>query len=194
MSRRHKEPGFLRTAGSGLALSIIGAALVASLELVAGPELAVKLAIAVLGSGSVGIALRHSRVSSGRIVAAPLWLGVAIGIWLTPLPIAAYVGSHVLLAWLVRAALRYTSIVAALVYLGVSMLACAVAAWAALRTGSPLLAFWCFFLVQALDAAIPDSPWRRAGKQHTHPRSGDRFEEAHRAAEAALGALESRTQ
>ena len=65
------------------------------------------------------------------------------------------------------------------------------AVWAATETGSPFLSIWSFFLVQALFVAIPV----RVGGNHREPQPEDhhdeRFERAHRAAQAALRRLSS---
>jgi hypothetical protein len=75
----------------------------------------------------------------------------------------------------------------ALADLGLSVLGTAFAVWAAQRSGTAWLAFWCFFLAQAFFVLIPSSLSARAGKP---AREADQaFNRAHRAAEAAVRRL-----
>ena len=99
---------------------------------------------------------------------------------------------HIGLIWLVRSLYFYASVVSALTDLGLSGLALAAAVWAVTHTGSLFLAIWCFFLVQALFVAIPHALSGKAapGIQPAADRD-DRFERAHRAAEAAVRKLSS---
>ena len=75
--------------------------------------------------------------------------------WLAGVPLVGYVLIHVGLLWLVRSLYFYSGVLPALLDLGLSALGLAFAVWAAGRSGSPLLALWCFFLVQALHVCIP---------------------------------------
>ena len=66
----------------------------------------------------------------------------------------------------------------------------AAAVWAARQSGSFALSLWCFFLVQALYAAIP-ARFPGEGGSTADAVPEDRFQRAHRAAEAALRSLHS---
>ena len=78
------------------------------------------------------------------------------------LPLAAYVLVHVGLVWLVRSLYYYSGVLPALADLGLSVLGAAFAVWAAQRSGTAWLAFWCFFLAQAFFVLIPAPLGRRA--------------------------------
>jgi hypothetical protein len=181
---------FVREALTGLVLSALGAALAASLTLLGGPVTASKLAIAAMSLGYTTFCL--ARIRSGRILAAVIWLTAAIAAWLSPLSLAAYGAAHVGLLWLIRASCTYSSLLSAVADLGLSLLGVVLAAWAWVRTGSPFLAGWCFFLTLAMHAWIPDSVAARNRQSPGADDARDRFEEAHRAAQAALARLASK--
>ena len=80
----------------------------------------------------------------------------------------------------------YTSLVSCVIDLFFSLVSLGAAIWAAQHTGSVFLSFWCFFLAQSLWSVIPiDMKDRR----HTPTATDDKFQEAYRVAEAALGKL-----
>jgi hypothetical protein len=72
----------------------------------------------------------------------------------------------------------------ALLDLGLSALGLAFAVWAASRSGSPLLALWCFFLVQALHVCVPAVLAEKTAAPANDEEQA--FNRAHRAAEAAV--------
>ncbi len=57
--------------------------------------------------------------------------------------------------WLIRSLYFYDSVLSALVDLGLTGVALVTAIWAWLASNNLFLAFWCFFLVQALFVLIP---------------------------------------
>ena len=75
--------------------------------------------------------------------------------------------------------------------IGLNGLALSGAIWAAVQSGSLFLSIWSFFLVQALFVGIPSSISRRPGSKAAGPDPEDRFQRAHRVAEAALRKLSS---
>jgi hypothetical protein len=77
---------------------------------------------------------------------AVCWLVVAVGAH-GGLPLAAYVLVHVGMIWLVRSLYYYSGVHPRSRTSGLSVLGVACSpVWAAQRTGSAWLAFWCFFL------------------------------------------------
>ena len=179
--------------GAGLAaafvLSACGDALLAALSPWLGSPTALRAVVALLGLAYALYAMGRSGERVGRITTIVCWLGIATAAWLLELPLAGYVLAHVGLAWLVRSLYYYSGLLPALADLGVSVLGAAFAVWAAQRSGSAWLAFWCFFLVQAFHALIPASLTRAGGS--TPP--DDAFARAHRAAEAAVRRLSSQS-
>src|SRR5262249_44593702 len=93
--------------------------------------------------------------------------------------------------WLLRCWCRYTSPAAALADGALGLFAIAAASVTALHSHSVFLAFWSFFLVQALFVLIPETLQPRIAA--TDPDDEDRFDQAHRSAEAALRRLTART-
>jgi len=67
------------------------------------------------------------------------------------------------------------------------VLGAAFAVWAAQRSGSALLAFWCFFLVQAFHVLLPASIAAPGGERVAD--ADLRFNRANAAAEAAIRRL-----
>ena len=86
-----------------------------------------------------------------------------------------------------RSLYYHSSVIPALMDLGLSGLGLAAGIWALVQSGSFFLGFWCFFLVQALFVAIPNSMQRNSKEPEWG--SDDAFHRAHRTAEAALRRL-----
>jgi hypothetical protein len=185
--RPRQTPSFGHGIGAALALSLTGAAVLAALTPLVGLGTALRAVIALLGLAYVLYVLGRSGERVGRITTIVLWVLVAVGAWFAALPFVAYVLIHVGMVWLVRSLYFYSGVLPALADLGLSALGIAFAAWAASRSGSPLLALWCFFLVQALHVLIP-TVIAANGEQPPGPDTdGDRgFNRAQQAAEAAI--------
>ena len=182
-------PSFGHGLGAALVLSICGAAVLAALSPWLGGAAALRTVIALLGFAYVLYVIGRSGERVGRITTIACWCVVASTAWFVGLPLVAYVLVHVGLVWLVRSLYHYSGLMPALVDLGLSLLGVAFATWAAQRSGSPWLAFWCFFLVQAFHALIPATLAQRNGA--TADDREDVFHRAHRAAESAVRRLSS---
>jgi hypothetical protein len=190
MTARGKLPSFWHGVGAALVLSLSGAALLGALTPMIGPISAFRAVIALLGLAYLLYLLGRSAERIGRVTTITLWLLATAVLWFVEPPLTAYVLAQVGMIWLVRCLYFYSSLLPALADLGLSVLGAAFAAWAASRSGSGLLALWCFFLAQAFFVALPAALDARA-----EPRPGARddddvaFDRAHRAAEAALRRL-----
>jgi hypothetical protein len=185
------RPTFFEGVGVGLAASLSGAALFSALTSWFAPGLAMRLLIAALGIAYILYLLRRSRERVGRVVVIAVWL-VAAGIigFLQP-PLILYVALHIGLIWLIRSLYFYHSALASLADLGLTGLALAAAVWALTTTASLLLGLWCFFLVQALFVSIPGNLPRKPLAVPSAAVGEDRFQHAHRVAQAALRKLAS---
>ena len=171
--------------------SLGGAGLVAVMTLVLAGDIALRLVVAGLGLVYVIYLMRRSRERTGRITTLAAWTVAAAGTWILAPPLPLYVVIHAGLVWLIRSLYHHSSVLSALTDLGLTGLGLAAALWAGLETGSVFAAIWCFFLVQALFTAIPRC-WRRPARGPDPAAvEEDRFERAHRAAEAALRKLSS---
>jgi hypothetical protein len=176
------------TLGLGLAIAFVlalcGASVLAALTPFVGAGTALRAVVALLGFTYLLYVLGKSGERAGRVTTVVVWAAAAALTWISGVPLVGYVLIHVGLLWLVRSLYFYSGILPAIVDLGLSLLAIAFAVWAAGRSGSALLAFWCFFLVHAFHVLIPSALFGD-GKQ----RAGDEdvaFNRAHRAAEAAV--------
>lgn len=187
MKARSTPPSLALGLGVGLALSLAGAALLAVVSPLFGAAFAARLTVALLGLAYALYVLGKSGERVGRLTTIALWTIAAAGAWLTGLPFVAYVLVHVGLVWLVRSLYFYSGVLSALADLGLSVLGIAFAAWAAHRSGSAMLAFWCFFLAQAFHVLIPTALAER-GKEHS-AEDDLAFNRAHQAAEAAIRRL-----
>lgn len=181
-----KHPSFLRGALLGLGISIASMLLFSLLSLLFSNDLAIRCLIA--GAGLIYIvqliALSGERV--GAVTTMTVWtVASAALLWVGP-PLIFYLLAHIVFIWLIRSLYFYSSILPSLADLGLSLLSFSAAVWAAQHTGNVFLSFWCFFLVQALWSAIP---LYSKDRRMTQPVNDDRFQEAYRSAEAALGRL-----
>jgi hypothetical protein len=170
---------------AAVVLSACGAAVLAALTPPLGAAEALRLVTALLGLGYVVYSIGQSGQRIGRIATLVVWLVVAVGAWVAGLPVAAYVLVHIGFIWLVRALYFYSGVLPALVDLALTALGVAFAVWAADRTHSAAIAFWCFFLAQAFHALIPAALVAQSDSRA----ETDGFDRAHRAAEAALRRL-----
>jgi hypothetical protein len=192
MNARNARPLFGREAGIGLLLSVTGGGLFMLVSGLLGTDGALRTVIAFVGGCYVLRQLTVSRRRIGRITAITLWCLSACAAWLLQPPLVLYVLIHVGLAWLVRSLYRYVSFLSVTADLGLSGAALGIAIWTLSRTGSLVLAIWCFFLLQALHVAIPATFLRRP-RDHVSsgaaPACEEPFDHAHRSAQAALRRL-----
>jgi hypothetical protein len=186
MSAR-RTPSFGQDLSAALVLSVAGAALLAAFAPWLGGGTALRAVIALLGLAYVLYVIGRSGERVGRITTIVGWCVIASIAWLVGMPLVAYVLLHIGLVWLVRSLYHYSGLLPALADLGVTFVGAAFAAWAAQRSGSAWLAFWCFFLAQAFHALIPATLAQRGSDDAAH--AEDAFGRAHRAAESAVRRL-----
>jgi hypothetical protein len=180
------RPTFLEGVLVALAASVAGSVLhTTSAALLGGSD--PWLLVALLALGYVLYLLRRAPARAGRVTALAAWAGAAALLWLSAPSLALFVLLQVGMIWLLRSLFFHAGPLAALGDLGLSALALGSGLWAFLHTGSLLLALWSFFLVQALFVALPQGATRRPDPTP----AADRFELAHRAAEAAVRRLAS---
>lgn len=183
------RPTFLEGVVVALAASVVGGLSYAVLVPALAGAPVLRLLIAGIALGYVIYLLRRSPERVGRITALAAWCLAAGAIWSMDPPLLPYLSLHLGLVWLVRSLYFYSSMLSALADLGLSGLSLAAAVWATSHSHSLFLGIWSLFLVQALFAAIPAGTRRNGGV--TAHREQDRFERAHRAAEASLRKLSS---
>ncbi|MES9826589.1 MAG: hypothetical protein ABW127_19395 [Candidatus Thiodiazotropha endolucinida] len=184
-----KRPGFLEGVGVALVATIGGGVLFSALTTVFVTDFVLRLLITMMGLLYVIYLLRRSGEKVGRITSMSVWLAAAIVVWLMGLSLPFYLMAHLGLVWLIRSLYFYSSLISALADMGLVLFGLAAAVWAVLQTGNLFLSVWSFFLVQALFVFIPNT-WKRSSKPAAAVESADdRFQLAHRTAEAALTKL-----
>jgi len=181
-----KTPTFLEGAGVALLAALAAGLGQAALAWSLPPATAARLTTLLVGFGYLAYLLRRSPERAGRVVAVGTWFAAAGLLWLAWPPLPFYVLAHLGLLWLARSLYLHHGPLAALMDLGLTGLALIAGLGAWLHTGSVFLAVWCLFLVQALFVLIPSRPGPRKAFEEE-----DRFERAHRSAEAAVRKLSS---
>ena len=184
-----KQPTFFEGVSVALVASIAATVLFTALGSILPVEAVIKLLIALISLGYISYLLSRSRERLGRVTLIAGWSVAAAAIWLLTPSLALYGLTHLLLMWLVRALYHYNSLLSALADLGLNAVAVAAATWAAYQTESLFITTWCFFLTQALFVYIPPRLFRKERSPAASIVNEDHFQQAHRAAEAALQKL-----
>ena len=184
-----KRPTFFNGVLAALVLAFLASVAFATLMPFFGLGFVVRTLIPALGLLYIAYLFTRSPERTGRITTLMLWCVLAGASWLLAPPLPLYVLIHVGAVWLIRSLYFYSSVVPALIDLGLNALSVSTAIWAVSRSGSVFLAVWCFFLVQALFIAIPPALNRKARSGNTAPADDQKFQHARRRAEAALRQL-----
>lgn len=135
--------------------------------------------------------LVRSQEKTGRLTVIALWGVITVVTWLFSPSTIISLFVHVGMIWLVRALYYYTSLIVALLDLGLTLFAMATAIWTLLYTNSLFLSVWCFFLIQAVFIVLPPdlkSSLRKTNKKLSVQGSSqdDVFEQAYLSAKSAL--------
>lgn len=180
------RPSFFHGVAVAAVLAFFASAVVATLTPFVGFSSVLRLVIPVLAFIYLLYLLGRSKERTGRVTTLSLWSALVVAIWWIAPPLPLYLLIHVGAIWLVRSLYFYSGVIPALMDLGLSALSISAAVWAISRSGSVLLATWCFFLVQALFVVIP-----QALKQKREIKSvgNEQFEHARHQAERALRQL-----
>lgn len=178
-----KSPSFFEGVTVAFIASLVGSTVFVALTTVYAGGTVIKLLVAGLAFAYVIYLLKRSRERIGRSSVLLAWLVFAVAIWVFSPSLPVYLLAHVGMIWVIRSLYFYSSLLPALTDLGLNGLSLVAAIWAYTQTNSLFLSIWCFFLMQALFVSIP----AHLGKDASHrPLQEDRFEQAHRVAEAAL--------
>ena len=147
---------------------------------------------AVIGGASLSYILYlfyRSKERTGKVAIVTLWLGFALAIWLLTPSTLILLFAHVAVIWLIRCLYYHSSILIALLDLGLMVLGILLSLWTLLHTHSLLLAAWVFFLMQALFSVLPEQVF--SAKTRVTQNQDDGFERAYASAEAAVRQLSS---
>jgi len=181
-----RRPSFGASLVAGFVLSVCGAAVLAALAPLLGLPTALRAVIALVAFAYLLYLVGKSGERVGRVATLACWLVAALLAAVAGLPFAVYVLVHVGLIWLVRSLYYYSGVLPALADLSLSVLGAAFAVWAAQRSGSAWLSFWCFFLAQAFHVLIPAALAARGARDGD---ADDAFNRAQRTAEEAIRRL-----
>jgi hypothetical protein len=188
-NRSGKRPGFLHGVIIAAVFGFFASAVVATLTPFIGFGSVIRLVIPALGLAYLLYLMSRSKERLGQVTTLSLWSLLAAATWWVAPPFPLYLLIHVAAVWLVRSLYFYSGVLPALMDLGLNALSISAAVWAITRSGSVLLATWCFFLVQALFVAIPPAMTGKKQAERNTAVDSENFECARRQADAALRQL-----
>ncbi len=184
------RPSFVEGAGLALMFAVAGGVTFVLLVPLLAGGVVLKGVVATSTLAYLLYLLARSGARAGRVTAVVAWAVTTVAAWWFTPSLLLYLLIQVGFVWLLRSLLFHGGVLAALADLGLTVLGLAAASWALTRTGSVGAAIWCFFLVAALFVAIPARFPRRPTTDNEV--TSDRFQQAHRTAEAALRELSVR--
>ena len=179
-----KRPTFIQGIVIAFVLALIAAAAFSTLKLIYASSFILKLLITCFGAFYVIYLLARSAEKTGRLTMPALWLVGAVCAWIFLPGLTLFLLAHVGMIWLIRSLYFHSSILPALLDLGLCALAVVAAIAIALHSHSVFLSVWSFFLVQALFVAIP--PIIRSKRDEQTDTMDQRFKRALRTADAAV--------
>ncbi len=184
-----KSPGIFEGITLAIGASLGGGILAALLPIVFSEYTSARILISVLALGYLVYLLKRSDERTGRIVMVVLWLIATLASTLLDTSLFGFLLVQVGLVWMIRSLYFHTSVLPALLDLGLVCLALVASAWAILQTGSVMTAIWCFFLTQSLFVLIPGFASTHDDASCFNPVEADRFQSAHRIALDAVRKL-----
>jgi hypothetical protein len=184
-----KAPGILEGITLAVGASLGGGILVTLLPIVLSENTSARILISMLGLGYLVYLLKRSDERTGRVVMVALWFIATLACMLFDTSLLSLLLVQATLIWVVRSLYFHTSLLTALLDLGLVALALVATAWAILQTGSVVTAIWCFFLTQSLFVLIPGFSSARDNASCFNAVETDRFQSAHRVALDAVRKL-----
>ena len=187
-----RRPGFLEGVVVALVASSMISISVAAFDWVLPLGILIRTLISVAGVAYLLYLFSRCSEKTGRVTALSVYVSMVIATWIFMPSIPWVVIAHLGLIWLIRSLYFYSSMLSALLDLGLTALSVVGAVAAYLHTDSLFLGLWCLFLVQALFSWIPSS-WQRQSTSMKSPVENNRFDVAYRAAENAARKLATNT-
>jgi hypothetical protein len=184
-----KTPGILEGITFAIGASLAGAILATLLPVVLSQYIGTQVLIAALGLGYLLYLLKRSKERVGRVVMVALWSIATLSCLLLDASVPALLLVQAGLIWIVRSLYFHSSVLPALLDLGLVATGLVASTWAILQTGSVTTAIWCFFLTQSLFVLIPGFVGARDNSSCFNPADTDRFQSAHRVALDAVRKL-----
>ena len=185
-----KQPRFVEGVLVAIFSSIGGTVLFTSLTLLFSATYSAHIVVSFITTLYLGYLLWRSPKKTGRISAAAFGFFTLFATWLIQPSFSLFILIHVGLISLIRSLAYYRTLLASGADFMLSSLSVAVAFWAYLNSNSLLLTLWSLFLVQALFSTIPTTLTHTPSDKQS--RTKERFNSAHRTAEAALNRLSNR--
>lgn len=183
-----KRPGFLEGVVVALVASMAISISLSVFDWVLPLGMLARVVISVSGLAYLLYLFSRSKEKIGRLTTLAIYVLVVISSWIYMPSIPWFGITHLGLIWLVRSLYFYSSILSALLDLGLTALAVIAAIAAYLHTGSLFLALWCLFLGNAMFAWIPVNWQSHAGNKKSGT-SPDGFDVAYQSAENAVRKL-----
>jgi hypothetical protein len=182
------RPGFFHGVAAAAVLGFLASAVIAVLTPFIGIGAVTRLVIPGLAFVYILYLFSRNDERTGRVTTIVLWSGMTLATWWLAPPLPFYVLIHAGAIWLMRSLYFYSGVIPSLMDMALTGLSIVTSIWALSRTGSVFLGTWCFFLVQALFIAIPNSIGKKTGPA-APPLANNEFERARRQADAALKQL-----
>ena len=184
-SNRYSAPSFAEGALVALLLSVLGAVAYISLTLVIVPAVVAVLIAVALNGGYMFYLIKRSAPKSGKLFGSLVILSVLGMCVLVPMSIVLVVAILVLSIWLIRSTYYRLGLVDSVFDFGLNLLSLGAAIAAIVVSDSYFLAFWTFFVTQALHVYLPCFQ-----KKAIHGSSAsDQFRNAFENGEAALNRM-----
>ena len=191
-----RRPGFIEGVLLSIVISIAVTAIFTVMSAFFPTRWLLNILIAAVSFSYVLYLLFRSAERTGMLTVITIWGSISVLIWIFSPSIMVTLFIHVGLIWLVRALYFYTSLMVALIDLGLILFAMASAIWTLTYTNSLFFSIWCFFLLQSLFVFLPadlhkeniTGRTKRGGlfENINGANNTDRFEQAHQGAQSAL--------
>ncbi len=179
-----KRPTFTQGVVVAFVFAVAGAVAFTTLKLILGSWFVLKMLTSVLSGFYVLYLLSRSREKTGRLTISTLTLIGGIATWVFVPELVLFLIAHLGMVWLIRSLYYHSSVLPALLDLGLCGISLLAAFATAQHSHSIFLTIWSFFLLQALFVAIPSLINTRS--TDSQDQSEQRFKRALRTAEAAV--------
>jgi hypothetical protein len=182
------RPGFFQGVAAAAVLGFLASAVIAVFTPFIGIGAVTRLVIPGLALAYILYLFSRNDERTGRVTSIVLWSAMTLAMWWLAPPLPFYLLIHAGAVWLLRSLYFYAGVIPSLMDMALTGLSIVTAVWALSRTGSVFLGTWCYFLMQALFTAIPQSIGAKTGPAAL-PMVNNEFERARRQADAALKQL-----
>lgn len=186
MNQLLKTPSFAEGALLALVMSSLGSIAIFSLGLLFFPASVISTVVVLLAGGYLLYLITRSGRKSGKLLAT--LIVILLLLFCTMLPLASTIIVVMLLAtiWLFRSFYFRHGFLDSIFDLALTFTGLAAAVTAGFVSESHFLAFWTFFVIQALHVYLPAMTQKES---HINSKAGERFRRAHDNAKSAISRL-----